>query len=95
MKTLISTLLIATAVFSLNVNASVVKFTASNDTFNTSVCVVAAKNGIEEAKKMLTDNGISFKAFNKDVSCNGKALRSFSKKMELKRLTAQLINLSN
>ena len=95
MKMFISTSLIVAAVFSLNVNASTVKFTASNVTFNTSVCVVAAKNGIEEAKKMLTDNGISFKAFNKDISCNGKALRSFSKKMEMKRLAAQLINLSN
>ena len=95
MKTFISTSLIAAAVFSLNVNASIVKFEASDDTFNTSVCVVAAKNGIEEAKKMLTNNGISFKAFNKDISCNGKALRSFSKKMEIKRLTVQLTNLSN
>jgi predicted nucleic acid-binding Zn-ribbon protein len=95
MKTFISTSLIVAAVFSLNVNASIVKFAASNDTFNTSVCVVAAKNGIEEAKKMLTDNRISFKAFNKDISCNEKTLRSFSKKMERKRLAAQVINLSN
>ncbi|MFT5675102.1 MAG: hypothetical protein ACI808_001031 [Paraglaciecola sp.] len=95
MKTFISTSLIAAAVFSINLNASTVKFAASNDTFETSVCVVAAKNGIEEAKKMLTDNGISFNAFNKDISCNGKALRSFSRKMETKRLAVKLINLSN
>jgi len=95
MKTFISTSLIAAAFFSLNVNASIVKFEASDDTFNTRVCVEAAKNGIEEAKKMLSENDISYEAFNKDISCNGKALRSFSKKMEIKRLAIQRTNLSN
>ena len=89
MKTFISTSIIAVALFSLNVNASIVKFEATDNTFMTKVCVVAAKYGIDDAKKMLADNGISFKAFNRDISCNEKTLRRFSKKMEIKRLAAK------
>jgi hypothetical protein len=50
MKTLISTSFIGAAVFSLNLYASIVKFEASNDMFNTNVCVVAAKNGVKKTR---------------------------------------------
>lgn len=67
--------------------AANVKFKAMDDSFASQVCIVAATDGINSARTLVTKQGHSFKEFAASLTCNGKSLRNFSKSWEADKQT--------
>lgn len=55
------------------------KLVMQNNNFETKICYVAATQGIDAAKQMVSDKGLSFRRFNKNVTCNNKSISTFAR----------------
>lgn len=78
----------AVATLSLLVGASAVADTSprlvelqsTDNSFETSVCIIAAEFGLGTAHDVLQQNGSSIVKFNKKYDCNGMDLRTFARR---------------
>ena len=74
MKTLLTTLAIATITFTTSVSAKNVQFRQGDDTFETKVCYTAATEGLTAAQELVKASDKNFKRFTTLLTCNGKSL---------------------
>jgi hypothetical protein len=68
------------ALVSANAFANDVVFKAMDDNLATQTCIVAAKDGIQAAKQLVSDNGLRAATFTKGLKCNDQNLTRFAKK---------------
>lgn len=54
-------------------------FLASDDTNETKICIIAAKDGMKKAKEFSREVGINFNKFKDNTYCNGQRLSKFVK----------------
>lgn len=54
------------------------KISMANDNFETKICYTAATQGLEAAKQLVSDKGLSFRKFEKNVTCNDQDLSTFA-----------------
>lgn len=50
----------------------------ANQNFETKICYVAATEGLAAAKALVSNKGLSFRKFEKSVTCNNKDIASFA-----------------
>ena len=74
MKTLLTSLTIATIAFSTSVSATNVQFRPGDDTFETKVCYTAATQGLSAAQDLIKAGDKNIKRFTTLLTCNGKPL---------------------
>ena len=60
-------------------NTTSINFKALDQSLETQVCIMAATEGLDAAKKLVRKKDINFGLFNQSVSCNGKSIKSFAK----------------
>jgi hypothetical protein len=74
MKTLFTTIAIATITFTFSVSATNVQLRPADDTFETKVCYTAATEGLKAAYELVKESNENFDRFTTILSCNGKSL---------------------
>lgn len=74
MKTLITTLALATIAFTSNVSATNVQLRPADTSFETKVCYTAATEGLKAAHDLVRNSEENFVRFTEVLSCNGKSL---------------------
>lgn len=74
MKTLLTSLAIATITFATSVSATNVQFRQGDNTFETKVCYTAATQGLTAAQELVKASDNNFKRFTTFLTCNGKSL---------------------
>ncbi|MBD1388476.1 hypothetical protein IC617_03460 [Neiella sp. HB171785] len=60
---------------------SQIEFQSTDNSFETSVCIIAAEFGLGTAYDVLRQNGSSVAKFNRKFDCNGMDLRTFARRM--------------
>ncbi|GGA86793.1 hypothetical protein GCM10011369_31050 [Neiella marina] len=85
MKTIFSavatlSLLVASSAFANNAQPQI-EFHSTDNSFETSVCIIAAEFGLGTAYDVLRQNGSSIAKFNRKYDCNGMDLRTFARRM--------------
>lgn len=68
-----------------NVIAQSPEITMTDQSFETQICYAAATKGLDSAKALVAEKGLSFRKFEKHVTCNKKDLVSFAKQFENQR----------
>ena len=74
MKTLFTSIAIATITFSASVSATNVQLRPADNTFETKVCFAAATEGLKAAYELVRESTENFDHFTAILSCNGKSL---------------------
>jgi hypothetical protein len=74
MKTLFTTIAIATITFASSVSATNVQLRPADNTFETKVCYTAATEGLKAAYELVRESSENFDRFTTILSCNGKSL---------------------
>jgi hypothetical protein len=74
MKTLFTTIAIATITFTSSVSATNVQLRPADNTFETKVCYTAATEGLKAAYELVKESNENFDRFTTILSCNGKSL---------------------
>lgn len=74
MKTLFTTIAIATITFTTSVSATNVQLRPADNTFETKVCYTAATEGLKAAYEIVRESSENFDRFTAILSCNGKSL---------------------
>lgn len=74
MKTLLTTLALATFVFSSSVSATNVQLRPADNTLETQVCYTAATEGLSAAYALIKQSKQNVSRFSDLLSCNGKSL---------------------
>jgi hypothetical protein len=74
MKTLFTTIAIATITFTFSVSATNVQLRPADNTFETKVCYTAATEGLKAAYELVKESNENFDRFTTILSCNGKSL---------------------
>ncbi|MBW8191485.1 hypothetical protein K0504_10595 [Neiella marina] len=72
-------LLVGTSAFAGN--SPTPEFQSTDNSLETSVCIIAAEFGLSTAYDVLRQNGSSIAKFNKKYDCNGMDLRTFARRM--------------
>ncbi|WP_395340845.1 hypothetical protein PN836_017820 [Ningiella sp. W23] len=67
------------ASFSFSSVAAPKAFTAADENFETKACVVAASEGMDAVKALVSEKGLVFRNFKQSVTCNNKSLNTFAK----------------
>jgi hypothetical protein len=86
MKKLLLTSAAILSMISLNTHANSVVFEKTDDNFDTQICYAAATNGIEGAERLVTEKGLSFRTFKKNLTCNDKDLVTFARQYTKRNL---------
>ncbi|WP_371195506.1 hypothetical protein [Glaciecola sp. SC05] len=79
MKKLILTSAALLTFVATNAHADASAISMANQNFETKICYVAATEGLDAAKQLVSDKGLSFRKFEKNVTCNNKDLSTFAK----------------
>ncbi|MFT7259759.1 MAG: hypothetical protein ACI9MS_001621 [Glaciecola sp.] len=74
MKTLLTTIAIATITFTSSVSATNVQLRPADNTFETKVCYTGATAGLQAAYELVRESSENFDRFTTILSCNGKSL---------------------
>jgi len=74
MKTLFTSITIATMTFATSVSATNVQLRPADNTFETKVCYTAATDGLNAAYELVRKSSENFDRFTTILSCNGKSL---------------------
>lgn len=90
MKTLLTSLAIASIALSATVSAKNVQLRPADDTFETKVCLAAATQGLSAAYDLIKESDENFSRFTEQLTCNGKSLIRATR--TLKNATQQEVN---
>ncbi|MFQ3249407.1 MAG: hypothetical protein ACI9O6_001215 [Glaciecola sp.] len=79
MKTLYTSLAIASIAFTSSVSANDVQLRPADSSFESKVCYVAATQGLDSAYNLVRESDVNFNRFTEELSCNGKSLQRASR----------------
>ena len=94
MKTLYTSLAIASIAFTSSVSANDVQLRPADNSFESKVCYVAATQGLDSAYDLVKESDVNFNRFTEELSCNGKSLQRAARLLNvmLKQAASEELN---